>query len=781
MRSPISDTTRQRRRRSPRILLVIAPFALMGLSPLLSPATPAGAATTPILSAGVTHTCALMPNSTVECWGYNHYGELGNGTTTDSSTPVTVTGLPPATEIAAGDFHTCAIDQASLAWCWGSNAFGALGNGKNNDKSTPVNVSPSMQFSSIAAGGLELNVGGGKSAPGDFTCAVLKGRGDVYCWGFNANGQLGDGSTTNSNVPQLVTGLPGPAVSVTAGGLHACAVLASGGVYCWGDNSDGQLGNNKTKQSAVPVQAQIAGATAVGAGTFHSCALLGSGGMDCWGDNNLGQVGNGSTTNSHVPVPVSGLAGSVQQIAVNGYHTCALVNAAATTEVECWGDDQDGALGDGHYGEPPVVAPEAVFGIAGSLASGQGVAPVDVAAGQDHTCAVVITGQAFCWGNNAKGQVGDGTLQRRALPTLVIGLTTGVQGLSEGDGTGCALESNLSVRCWGSDDGNDFAAHPTAQNVTALSSIASVAAGDSDACALSSAGTVQCWGQNTSGEVGNGTTTPAQAPATVTLSDKAGIIAEGSDVSCASMAKSRTLWCWGYNHDGELGNNTTTSTDTPTEVTTTLGVQISTADAHSCAVSTNGRAYCWGENDYGELGDGTTNGSDNPVKVKSLPATPVQVVAGGDFDGSTTSADFSCALLTTGDVYCFGVNETGELGNNTTTNSKTPVQVELSGPAKQIVAGGFGACALLMTGQVQCWGEGMFGQLGNGGNADSLKPVNVSGLSQVLQISSNGGALSTCALTASNTVLCWGDNTNDELGNGANGGQSNTPQTVQGL
>jgi alpha-tubulin suppressor-like RCC1 family protein len=216
-------------------------------------------------------------------------------------------------------------------------------------------------------------------------------------------------------------------------------------------------------------------------------------------------------------------------------------------------------------------------------------------------------------------------------------------------------------------------------------------------------------------------------------------------------------------------------------VTNTLGVQASTADAHSCAVSTNGHAYCWGANDYGEIGDGTTNGSDNPVKVKGLPATPVQIVAGGDFDGSTTPADFTCALLTTGDVYCFGVNETGELGNGTTTNSQIPVKVDLSGPAKQIVADGFSSCALLMTGQVQCWGSNTSGQLGNGTNADSSTPVNVSGLSQVLQISSNGAASSICALTASNTVLCWGDNTNDELGDGVNGGSSNTPQPVQGL
>ena len=192
-------------------LLAYVPFSV----------SPVEAASWPVLSAGVSHTCALMPSAQVECWGYNNYGELGNGTNTSSTTPIPVAGLPPAQQVAAGEFVTCAIDVSSDAWCWGSNQYGALGNGKTADKNKPVEVAAGqMQFSWISTGGLEFEVMG-SGVPGAFTCGVLKGRGDVYCWGSNSNGQLGNGTATlNPNpTPILVNGLPGPASQVAAGGL----------------------------------------------------------------------------------------------------------------------------------------------------------------------------------------------------------------------------------------------------------------------------------------------------------------------------------------------------------------------------------------------------------------------------------------------------------------------------------------------------------------------------------------------------------------------------------
>jgi alpha-tubulin suppressor-like RCC1 family protein len=738
---------------------------------------PAEANTVPVVSAGVSHTCALMPSGQVECWGYNNYGELGNGTTTLSTVPVGVAGLPPAVAVAAGSFHTCAIDTSGRAWCWGSNHYGALGNGTNTDSDTPVAVSGGLKFKQISAGGIEFDVGG-TGVPGDFTCGVTKG-GAVWCWGYGGNGQLGNGTDTSSNVPVQVTRISN-AVQIAAGGLHACAALAGGTVRCWGLNSKGQLGNNSTAASDVPVVASgVSGATAVSAGSYHSCALLTSGGVLCWGDNEQGELGNGTVKNSHVALPVAGLAGSAQQITAGGYHTCALVDATET-EVECWGEGRDGELGDGLLSEPPVAAPEPVFGVAGSPASGLGELPVQVAAGQEHTCAVISTGQVLCWGWNGKGQIGDGTEENRDLPTLVVGITTGPQQITEGGGAGCAVNQALGVQCWGSVDGNDFNPHTSAQTVTALpSGIAQVTAGDADGCALSTGGGLRCWGENFYGEVGDGSTTATPTPTGVKgLSSGVRTVSTGSSVTCANNAKH--LSCWGYNANGQLGDGSSSNSDVPASVPL-IAVQVSPADGHTCAVSTNANAFCWGANDYGELGDGTTNNSDNPVKVQGLPADPVQIAAGGGFNGNPAPADFTCVLLSTGGVYCWGYNGNGQLGDGTFTNSVTPVQVGLAGPAKQIVAGAYHACALLMTGAVQCWGGDLSGQLGDGGSADESSPVNVTGLSQVIQISANGAADSACALEATGAVSCWGDNTNDELGDGAAGGFSNTPQAVVGL
>ena len=430
-----------------------------------------------------------------------------------------------------------------------------------------------------------------------------------------------------------------------------------------------------------------------------------------------------------------------------------------------------------------MTAPQPVFGVGGSPASGTGALPVQLTAGESHTCAVILTGQAFCWGENQKGQVGDGTPAERPSPTLVVGLTSGIQAITAGVASGCAVEANLSLRCWGSVDGNDLTAHPTAQPVTALSSgVGPVSAGEESACALVASGSLKCWGQNTFGELGTGTTVASPTPVTVPgLLGKVGRVDQGDAATCSTDAKTSTMWCWGYDVYGQLGNGASaTDFDTPQEVTTTLGLDVSTAFGHSCAISTNGKSYCWGANDYGELGNGTTTGTDNPVKVKGLAAPAVQIAAGGVFDPSNIPDDFSCALEVTGEVQCWGNDSQGQLGDSSTANSPSPVKVNLSGPAKAVVAGANGACALLATGTVQCWGADSLGELGDGGSADQTTPVTVPGVSGVLEISSDD-AVSTCVLNASNAVLCWGDNSLDELGDGSSGGLANTAQPVQGL
>ncbi|RLT45300.1 MAG: alpha/beta fold hydrolase [Chloroflexi bacterium] len=249
------------------------------------------------IAAGRWHTCTLSTAGGVKCWGDNDSGQLGDGSTTHKTTPVEVVGLGSgvaAIAASAGSgWHTCALTTAGGVKCWGWNIYGQLGDGTTGSTSTPVNVV------GLGSGVTAIAVGG------QYTCALTT-MGGVKCWGWNIYGQLGDGSTADKRSPVDVVGLGSGVDAIAAGYGHTCALSTAGGVKCWGGNYFGQLGDGTTANKSTPVDlvGLGSGVQAIAEGHAHTCALSTAGGVKCWGYNDSGQVGDGTTANKSTPVDV---------------------------------------------------------------------------------------------------------------------------------------------------------------------------------------------------------------------------------------------------------------------------------------------------------------------------------------------------------------------------------------------------------------------------------------------------------------------------------------------
>jgi alpha-tubulin suppressor-like RCC1 family protein len=494
------------------------------------------------------HTCAVTVSGGVKCWGYNGYGQLGDGTTAQRRTPVDVSGLSSGVKaVAAGTFHTCAIAANGGIKCWGNNVYGQLGDGTTYGHTAPVDVSGLISgVTALAAGGA-------------FTCAVTA-NGGIKCWGANSEGELGDGTTTQRNVPMDMSIFSDGVIALVAGGHHTCALTASGGVKCWGYNQYGQLGDSTTAQRSTPVDVNglTSGVTALTAGWLYTCAVIASGGVKCWGDNQYGQLGDGTTTPRHAPVGVNGLTSGVTALTAGNAHTCAVTSSGG---VKCWGRNSSGQLGDGtttQRSEPVDVS---------GLTSGV----TALATGYAHTCALTASGGVKCWGSNWAGQLGDYG-DSRNTPVDVNGLTRGVTALAAGGSYSCALMENGGVKCWGGFLGTT---HHMLEDMSGLTSgVTALAAGEGHACAVMANGGAKCWDNNLFGQLGDGTTSDRSTAVDVTgLNSGVTAVAVGTYHTCAVVSGYRVK-CWGGDLYGQLGLGTITERWTPVDVVASVPARL---------------------------------------------------------------------------------------------------------------------------------------------------------------------------------------------------------------
>lgn len=393
-------------------------------------------------SAGTGGGCAINYDEAdaVYCWGRNFHSEVGYPIGSQFpqyfGQPVdTTSGMTSAIRhVSAGGWFNCAIDTNGQPWCWGDNTFGQLGDGTTTDSPTPVAVDTSQMALPITS------IDAGMAA----ACAIDTND-QPWCWGWNRWGQLGDGTTTNRSTPVAVntTLMAPPIQQISAGNGHTCAIDTTGLPYCWGRNDTGQLGNGTTTDSttptpvattlmAVPIQqiepgGYLAGDTYTTGnnGTAHTCAIDANNDAYCWGRNDRGQLGDTTTTNRNIPVAVdtTNMIGAITDIDTGYDHTCAL-EEADDNDVWCWGDDTTGELGDGFASNERLTPNDT-----GSGRLGNEETSVDV--GRNISCAYSTTFSALpgeCWGDNSSGQTGAAYHDNHlADPSIVVYSTETLQ------------------------------------------------------------------------------------------------------------------------------------------------------------------------------------------------------------------------------------------------------------------------------------------------------------------------------------------------------------------
>ncbi len=667
--------------------------------------------------------------------------------------------------VAAGSNHTCSVAIGAVQ-CWGSNALGQLGDGGLTSRFAPPVGSWPVQYRFA-----QVVTGAGHSCALVADAVDFGTAGFATCWGDNSAGQLGDGTNEQRLLPASVEPFAAADIQLAAGATHTCSLLESGGVDCWGANGDGQIGDgsivNRNQRTPVP---GLTGVLQVSAGGRHTCALVAGGTVRCWGDNEFGQLGDGTTSDRRSPTAIPGLTGVVQ-LELGFEFSCARLASGA---LRCWGRNLQGQLGDGTTTARP--SPVVVTGVAGS---------VHVTAGGEHACALLADGSARCWGGNGTGAVGDGSDRNRLTPVAVTGLTGAVH-LDAGSSHSCALLANGSNRCWGLNGSGQLGDATRSQRtaptaVAGQSGVVQVAAGGDHACALLGTGQVRCWGNNGAGQIGDGTSGTDRASA-VTVSGLSGAVQidAGDEHTCALMFD-RTARCWGFNGSGQLGDGTSgTNRLTPVAVSGAAGTvrQLAAGGDHTCWMNFAAGQFgqCWGFNFFGQVGDGASGVGANVDEPTLASSQVARVAAGGNH---------SC-LITIEDslVKCWGANDSGQVGDNSSgTNRPEPTAIPSLGRTASIAAGGSHTCATRPVGPMQCWGRNSSGQVGDNSTAQRNVPTGVTGLDSGEVVELAPGGNHTCALAAgvgrtSQTVECWGENADGQVGDGSSGTDRLVPVTV---
>ncbi len=736
-----------------RSIFITAALCVLGLNAL---------ADNPKISTRGDHTLLLAPDGTVKATGLNTYGQLGNGNTVNQSNYVTVVGLTNVTAVAAGSDFSLAISNG-FVYAWGRGANGRLGNGSTANKLIPTRVNNLSNIVAIAAGGdfaLAVQVGTETNCWDelceDFDVTIVR---RVWAWGYNNKGQLGIGGYTQQTSPVTISDFDDLEVSmIAAGDTHSVAFVTEwgGDIYTWGSapgNGEDPVGwapNETTPQWQILTYASTP--VEFSAGRDFTLMRDDQGTVWGWGSQNHGELGDGTTATHYF-----------------------------------WSYSPD----------------DSAETRAGTLTN-----IVAISAGDSHSTAISGTGEAYTWGYNLYGPLGDGTQTQRLSPTLLTqtgntGGKTNIVGISAGLQHTVALATNSTeggwdVFGWGrhryGQIGNgqyDWRGHlEPVYNVNTVTNWAgAVSAGYYFSLVLLSNQTLSAWGDNGNGQCGNGNISDQASPVMVAhangfaLTNISSFDAGAQHVLAISNG---TVFAWGDGAYGELGNDASPAyVSRPAQMTNLNDVlAVSAGGYFSLAIkASDGSVWSWGQGASGKLGVGiytNINGTNISYSYqnKDVP-NHVTNIYGGPLTGfSLISAGNAHGLaVSNGIIWAWGANASGQLGVGHKVLQSNAVEVTSLSGVTAVSAGGAFSMAL-SNNVIYAWGENGSGQLGIGNTTDKTTPTKITSLSNVVAISAgNNFAI---ALKSDGTVWTWGNNGRGQLGVGGTTNRT-SPTQIPGI
>jgi len=681
------------------------------------------------LASSQSATCGLQVDGTAVCWGDGPTGNAIQGTLAE--TPIAVPGNISFVSLAAGLKHICGLAAGGAVYCWGSNQYGQLGNGGNLGagalETNPVAVSTIERFVSLSAGGAT-------------TCALTDSL-KAFCWGA-----IGDGSTSTVPTP-ILSAPPFKLMAISRTGNEICGLSVDGYPFCWGRF---YLGADRNTFKKLTDEIQL---STLSVGDYHACGIDNLSKAYCWGLNQFGELGHSTfceAENYTFRLSNCQLASNIKYKDIHAakYYTCAVDETQLTY---CWGLNNQGQLGTNDIGSRNSPT---------RVATGERFSSLSL--GDMHTCGITTNLTARCWGDDNAGQLGNGAIQNTVRPIPIQGsyIFRNVQASNNGS---CGQTSDESYVCWGNTGSQlDFGSTPTPEQFT--TSYTTIARGDAHRCALDASGKAFCWGDNSQGQlgvpkrVGGSGISFSREPIAVSTELLFKAITVSQQSTCAVSNVGR-VYCWGFNTWGTLGNTSTVSTSIPTPIASNEQFSSVAGGAnHMCGITTAGVAYCWGTNGNGQLGNGTTSQSNStPVRVRG-DLSFATITAGGGRTCGITSA--------TKNIYCWGRNDLGQLGDGTTTQRLEPTRVSLDAAFTDISIrmGGNFTCAIASTKNAYCWGENAAGQLGDGTIEPKLNPTPVQTSMTFASIAN--GAKHACAISTEGRGYCWGAPNAGQLGDG---------------